>query len=117
MAVVNNNDLSEGVKRVLDDQRYYLIGYQPDDDTFDKQKRKFNKLDVRVKRPGVKVRYRSGFINVAGEETPKATTAETPVQAIQKALVSPFAVMTFRSGSTRSLASTKRGHMSVHCCT
>ncbi|MBK8813798.1 MAG: VWA domain-containing protein [Acidobacteria bacterium] len=92
MAVVNNNDLSEGVKRVLDDQSYYLIGYQPDDDTFDKQKRKFNKLDVRVKRPGVKVRYRSGFINVASEETPKATTAETPVQAIQKALVSPFAV-------------------------
>jgi VWFA-related protein len=92
LAVNNNNDLSDGVRRVLDDQSYYLIGYLPDDDTFDKEKRRFNKLDVRVKRPGVKVRYRSGFINVASAATPKSVVAATPIQTLNKALVSPFAL-------------------------
>ncbi len=90
LAVINNNSLSEGVGRVLDDQSYYLIGYVPDDDTFDKEKRKFNKLEIRVTRPGAKVRYRSGFINVATDEKPKIPTTMTPVQAIQSALTSPF---------------------------
>jgi hypothetical protein len=78
----------------LDDQSYYLVGYDPDTDTFDPVKRRFNKLEVKVLRPGVKVRYRSGFFNVADRETPAATmvTGKTPVQQLQNALVSPFAV-------------------------
>lgn len=92
LAVINTNSLSGGVKQVLDDQSYYLVGYVPDDDTFDAQKRRFNKLDIRVKRPGVTVRYRSGFMNVANESIPKPTTPSTPAGAINYALTSPFAV-------------------------
>ncbi|HEV7699070.1 MAG TPA: VWA domain-containing protein [Pyrinomonadaceae bacterium] len=92
-AIRDNNDLSGGVRRVLDDQSYYLVGYEPDADTFDPAKRKFNKLEVRVLRKGVKVRYRSGFFNVAETERPaSAPTTRTPSQQLEDALVSPFAV-------------------------
>ena len=71
--LINNNDLSKGVQRALDDQSYYLLGYEPDADTFDTNKRRFNKLEVKVKRKGLNVRYRSGFFNVASEKSDKTT--------------------------------------------
>lgn len=94
IAIRNNNDLSGGVQRIIDDLSYYLIAYEPDSDTFDPAKRRFNKLAVKVLRPGLKVRYRSGFFNVVDRETPENTTiaGKTPIAQIQNALVSPFAV-------------------------
>jgi VWFA-related protein len=91
-AILNNNDLSSGVRKVLDDQSYYLIGYEPDSDTFDAKARRFNKLEIKVKNKDVKVRYRSGFFNVASSDVPVAATNQTPVQQIQNALTTPFAV-------------------------
>ena len=92
-AVLNNNDLSGGVRRVLDDQSYYLVGYEPDADTFDAAKRKFNKVEIKVLRKGVTVRYRSGFFNVADDRRPATPYKEqTPVAQLETALVSPFAV-------------------------
>lgn len=90
--LLNSNDLSRGVQRALDDQSYYLIGYEPDSDTFDANKRRFNRLEIRVKRKGLNVRFRSGFFNVASENLAKQPTNLTPAQQIQSALVSPFAV-------------------------
>ncbi len=90
--IKNNNDLAGGVRQILDDQSYYLVGYEPDSDTFDPAKRKYNKLEVRVKRPGAKVRYRSGFFNVADKPVAKAPVAATPMAQLEAALVSPFAV-------------------------
>jgi VWFA-related protein len=49
-AIKNNNDLSGGVAKILADQSYYLIGYEPDSDTFDPAKRKFNQLTIKVLR-------------------------------------------------------------------
>ena len=89
-AVLNNNDLAGGVRRVLDDQSYYLVAYEPDADTFDAAKRKFNKLEVKVLRKGVTVRYRSGFFNVV-DKAPLAKEM-TPAAQLETALVSPFAV-------------------------
>ena len=40
LAIRNTNDMSGGVKRIMDDQSgYYLIGYRPDDSTFAKRDR------------------------------------------------------------------------------
>jgi len=92
-AVVNNNDLSGGVRKVLEDQSYYLIGYTPDDETFDPQKRKFNKLEIKVSRSGAKVRHRSGFFNVADAKPSGAPPVNlAPIDQLKTALVSPFAV-------------------------
>lgn len=90
ISIINNNDLSGGIRRILDDQSYYLVGYEPDADTFDPKVRRFNKLDVRVTRPGARVRYRSGFFGVADENLPKS--AETGNPKLLTALTSPFVV-------------------------
>ena len=88
----NNNNLSKAVKKVLNDQNgYYLIAYQPDSDTFDANKRKFNKLEIRVRREGTKVRYRSGFFGITDDRLrPTNQVAQTPQQRMSDALFSPF---------------------------
>jgi hypothetical protein len=91
-AVINNNDLNRGMRRVLDDQSYYLISYEPDAETFDPAKNKFNRLEVKVNRKDVKVRYRSGFFSVSDKVAAVNPAAQTPSQQIQTALMSPFAV-------------------------
>ena len=91
IAIRNNNDLSGGVRRVLEDQRgYYLIGYRPDDSTFDvRGRRKFHNLSLKVLRPGkFNVRMRKGFIGVPDSETKPAP--QTPGQQLIGALTSPF---------------------------
>ncbi len=54
----NTNDLSAGIKRVLEDQKgYYLIGYRPDESTFEDAtgRRKFHKITLKLKRPGLNI--------------------------------------------------------------
>jgi VWFA-related protein len=66
-AVVNSNDMPGAFRRVLDDQRgYYLIGFQPSDDTFHPE-RGFRRVKVKVARKGLRVRTRAGFYGVATE--------------------------------------------------
>ena len=91
--VKNRNDIAGGVRKILEDQSYYLIAYEPDSDTFDVKTRKFNKIEIKVNRKGLSARYRSGFFNVADAAISKpSTTATTPVMQLQHALMSPFAV-------------------------
>lgn len=93
-AIFNNNDLNKGLEKLLEDTKgYYLLGYQPDSDTFDAKTRKYNKLTVKVKNKDLSVSYRSGFFGVADADRRPvaATTALTPAQQILKAISSPFA--------------------------
>jgi VWFA-related protein len=91
-AIHHNNDLSAGIRRVMDDQKgYYLIGYQPDESTFDAKtgRRLFHKLSLKVTRPGkYRVRMRDGFFGVPEEEA--NPLPRTPQAQITKALLSPF---------------------------
>ncbi|MFT3744007.1 MAG: VWA domain-containing protein [Pyrinomonadaceae bacterium] len=91
-AVVNSNDISGGVKKVMEDQSYYLVAYEPDNETFDAAKLRFNKLEVKVLRSGAKARYRSGFMNVADRETAAPAVENATMGQLEHALVSPFAV-------------------------
>jgi len=52
--------------KILEDQSgYYLIGYRPSTETFDKR---FHKFRARVKKSGVEVRTRSGFYGLTEED-------------------------------------------------
>lgn len=80
----NANDF--GLRQVIDDQQgYYLIGYRPGDETFN---RRFHHIKARVKRSGLTVRTRAGFYGVTEEEarTPELTAGDQ----MNKALMSPF---------------------------
>lgn len=91
LAIRNTNDLAGGIKRVLDDQKgYYLIGYRPDEATFDEKgsRRRFHKLKVNVKRPGLNHRTRTGFYGVTDEEA--APVRRTRGEQLAGAITSPF---------------------------
>lgn len=93
LAIRNTNDMDSGVKRIMDDQAgYYLVGYRPDDSTFDSTngKTKFHHVALKVKRPGkFTVRTRTGFYGVTDEQL--KASKETPRQQLIGALLSPFA--------------------------
>lgn len=87
----NTNDINKGLENALEDQKgYYLIGYQPDTETFDAKTRRFNKLQIKLRRKDATVRYRSGFFGVTDDQIKKPSN-QTPAQQIYTALTSPFA--------------------------
>lgn len=90
LALTNNSDLNFGIRRMLDDQSYYLIAYEPDDETFDPKKRQFNKLEIKVNRKDTEVRYRSGFFGVSDEKIAAQKSNLSPQQQLVNSLTSPF---------------------------
>ena len=89
LSFINQNNLSKGIANVLNDQSYYLVAYEPGGDSFDAKKRRFNKMSVKILRPDVNVRYRSGFFGVPDREL-KAGDVATG-KSLMGALNSPFA--------------------------
>ncbi|HEV7906234.1 MAG TPA: VWA domain-containing protein, partial [Pyrinomonadaceae bacterium] len=83
----SGNDLSQALGRVFRDQRgYYLIGYRPTETTF--KGKRFHEIKVRVRRPGLSVRSRSGFYSLPeGEAAPIPPGSDRQLYA---ALVSPI---------------------------
>jgi VWFA-related protein len=89
-ALLDSNDLNSGIQRSLDEQSgYYLLAYVPSSDSFDPAKRRFNKLEVKVRQPGLKVAYRSGFFSSTPAEPESALSGNQ--RDLVKALTSPFA--------------------------
>ena len=87
----DSNDIDGMMKKVMDDgEGYYLIGYHPDASTFDAKtgQPKFHTLSVRLKQPGLHVRYRSGFFGTSDRQA--APIPETRQAQIAHALTSPF---------------------------
>lgn len=88
----NSNDMNIGLGKALEDQKgYYLLGYQPDEESFDPKTRRYNKLQIKVVRKGASVRYRSGFFGVSDEQIKKPVNQTVSEQLIS-ALASPFGV-------------------------
>ena len=88
-AFLNSDNLNWGIERAMEEQAgYYLLAYVPDSDNFDAAKRRFGKLDIKVKRPGLRVSYRSGFFTGGGEQA--APSNITSSRNLANVLVSPF---------------------------
>ncbi len=71
-AVENTNDLNWAVDRILEDlDGYYLIACRPPPERRrDPASGAFRRIEVRVKRPGLRVRSRAGLLEPDQEETP-----------------------------------------------
>ena len=87
-AYINQNDLNYGLRKAIDDQSYYLIGYEPDSETFDPKKNRFNNIKIKVNRSEANVRYRSGFFAIADKDV--ETQPQTPEEKVRQAILSPF---------------------------
>ena len=85
----NTNDLGRAMAEAAKDQDgYYLIAFKPDDATFEKTRQgesKTHKLSIKVRKPGLKVRFRKSFTGVADSDDVPA--AANPMLA---AMQSPF---------------------------
>jgi VWFA-related protein len=86
LAITNTNDLNLGIRRVLDDQQgYYLLGYTAPDDAprsgWDQ-----NRVKVRIKRSGLRVRARQGFFGPTDPTGPKRLGSD----GLTTAALSPF---------------------------
>ena len=87
IATFNNNDLNMGIQEALyDQQSYYLIGFDPEDEMFD---RKQHKIKVTVKRTGLRVRARQGFY---GYDDEPANVEKSRGQQLFGAMLSPLGV-------------------------
>jgi hypothetical protein len=76
-SVLNSNDLAEGMRRAwLDASEYYLIGYAP---ASTPRKGKFHRIEVKVARPNVDLRYRAGYY----ESTEKEVATREVTSALQ----------------------------------
>jgi VWFA-related protein len=96
IAVVDNNDLDKGLKRIADDlSSYYLLGYYSSNAKLDGR---YHAIKVRVKRPGIDVRARKGYLSPTEEE----------VVAAKRAAAAPIPVAAAAVGSAMSALSRLR---------
>ncbi len=80
--VRNTNAFEEALAEIANDtSHYYVIGYSPTDATMDGA---FRQITVRVKRQGVKVRARKGYLATA-DAVPAATMVASETSAVPAA--------------------------------
>ena len=73
-AFLDSNGLEEAIQTAVNDARFtYLLSYQPTHDQWDGS---FREIKIRVKRPGLKARYRPGYLALPSlDETPGSEAA------------------------------------------
>ena len=103
LAIVGTNDIEKGFERIVDDlSSYYLLGYY----STGKLDGRFHSIRVRVKRPGVKVRARRGYLAPSAAEAAramaKAPSAGAPGAENAVAVAAASAIATL-PGAVRSL--------------
>jgi VWFA-related protein len=82
--VKNSNDFR--LDRIMEDQQgYYLLGYRPSAETFN---RRFHHITARVKKSGLTLRTRKGFYGFTEEEANRFRATEGSKTDL--ALISPF---------------------------
>jgi VWFA-related protein len=85
-AFYNSNDLSGSIRRVIDNSSAtYLLGYYPDHNKWNGE---FREIKVKVNRPGVEVRSRSGYYAVADSPSASERDAQKMADAIRSPLES-----------------------------
>lgn len=100
-AILNTNDLESGMRQIVrDSSAYYLLGYTSAVTTDGK----FHKLNVRVKRPGLQVRARPGYLALSASEVERALAPKKagPPAAVTEALGTLAATAQQRRNPIRS---------------
>jgi len=101
-AIVNQNDLASGMRQIIrDSSAYYLLGYTS---SLTQADGRFHKINVRVKRPGLQVRARPGYLALSASEAERALTPKRPgpPPAVTQALATLAAVTQQRRNLART---------------
>src|SRR3954447_197078 len=91
VAILNQNDFRTGFSRIVDENsNYYVLGYYP---TNDRRDGRFRNVQVKVNRPGLRVRARKGYYASKGKaDKPKPAGHEGTSPELRDALASPIPV-------------------------
>jgi VWFA-related protein len=91
VAVVNRNDFATAFDRIVsDNSSYYVLAYYPPTTRRDGR---FHKIDVRVKRPGLRVRARRGYTLPRNNRAPaRVAKADGASPEVLEALNSPLPI-------------------------
>jgi VWFA-related protein len=92
-AAVNRNDLDTAFDRIVEENSsYYMLGFYS---TNDRRDGRYRKLEVRTKRPGLRVRNRAGYYEARGRAPSQPTPSTSPTAlapAVSAALGSPLPI-------------------------
>jgi VWFA-related protein len=89
---LNNNDLSECVKRAVDDSSsYYELTYYPTDKNWHGE---FRKINVKTTRPGVQLSFRAGYFARDSDATISAKDAKDTDTRVSQATCNDFLTAT-----------------------
>jgi VWFA-related protein len=92
-AVIGTNDVETGLKRIVADlSSYYLLGYESTNNKLDG---KYRSISVKVTRPGVEVRARTGYRSLTADEV--MTRTDNAGQPGSNAAASPAVVVNPRA--------------------
>lgn len=88
-ATINQNNLDKGLKRIADDQSYYLLGFITNSETVDPSKDVFENVEIKVNNPNLKVRYRNTFYSLNSKKI-GSSLSKVPREKVGQALAYPF---------------------------
>ena len=94
-ALTNTNSFDQAFSRIVrENSSYYVLGYSS---TNDRRDGRYRRLEVRVKRPGLQVRARGGYLGPMGRErAPAEPSRRTPLNpSVTNAVTSPVATTGF----------------------
>ena len=105
----DRNDLSAALHQIVEEAGgYYLIAYRPAASTFDRKTGAplFRHVSVTVKRAGLKVHSRTGFLGTPDQ--PVRSVSYTPQQQLIHAMVSPFSTGAIHVRMTALFSNTQK---------
>ena len=89
-SIVNTSNFGDAFSRVVrENSTYYVLGFSTATSRTDGR---FHSVEIRVKRPGLTVRSRGGYLAPLYRKTPIITRASTIAPAVADALQSPISV-------------------------
>jgi VWFA-related protein len=107
--MMNRNNIDKALEKVVDEgDGYYLIGYQPDEQTISEMRTgnaKYHNIQVHVKKSGLHVRTRSRFFSTPESISPPDIMARQ--ERIEDAMRTPFSSGSLRVRLTALFSETK----------
>jgi VWFA-related protein len=108
----DSNNVGTAFERIVrENSVYYTLGFNSE---YDRRDGRFVPLQVRIKRPGLQVRSRAGYVAPIGQERrPERVAGDTRLKAVADSIASPVATTgvpirvvatPFRSGRNASIA-------------
>ena len=89
-SIINTSNFDDAFSRVVrENSTYYVLGFSTATSRTDGR---FHSVEIRVKRPGLTVRSRGGYLAPLYRKTPIITRASTIAPAVADALQSPISV-------------------------